>query len=55
MDSRFGRDRMRSSYIVIVGDKVKGQFYSLNRAKKWADQIEEKYRENCDVAKIMRR
>lgn len=46
---------MRSSYLVIVGDKVKGQFYSLNRAKKMANEIEEKYRENCDVVKVMKR
>jgi len=47
--------KMRNNYLVIVGNKVQGQFYSLDRAKKRANEIEEKYRDNCDVVKVMKR
>lgn len=46
---------MKNEYLVLVKDKVSRQTSSLNTAKKWADEIEEKYRENCFVVKVMRR
>jgi hypothetical protein len=45
----------KSSYLVIVEDKVARQTFSLTTAKKWANEIEEKYRKNCEVVKVMKR
>lgn len=38
-----------------MGRKIHGQTSSLNKAKKWANEYESKYRTNCTVAKVMKR
>ena len=46
---------VKGEYLVLKNDKISAQTSSLNKARKWADEYEKKYRTNCFVVKVMKR